>query len=350
MTDTNSDTPDTTATPESNRLAILYMLGTVLAFLGMDTVLKLMAESYPVPQVVFLRALFGALMVLIVVAVFGLWAQVRPNRPILLFSRGLFGALMLSLFVFAVTQMSLTDAYAIAYAGPIFVTALSAPLLGERIGPWRWAAVGIGFLGILIMLQPGGSMLGLGGLAMLGVVIIYALNMIVLRKLKDSESPMAMSLLMSLGMLCAVAIPAYLVWQPVDWGAHGAFFLITGIIGTTAHYLIAQAFRRADVAVVAPFEYTGLVFAAMIDYWLWATVPGWLTWVGAAVVIGSGLLIIWRETVHRRPLASQGVGAARYPTAPITSEQEPQQSLPPEEATGTSPQRDSTSKTNGNTP
>jgi drug/metabolite transporter (DMT)-like permease len=187
----------------------------------------------------------------------------------------------------------------IAFAAPIVVTALSRPFLGEAVGPWRWAAVLVGFSGVMVVLQPGRGIIDPAAwIALLGAVT-YALLSLTARKLAGRESPLALSLYMFPAPLLIAAFGAGANWlppSPLDW----ALFVAAGVFGGLAFILMNAAFRHADAAVLVPFDYTGLIWAGAAGYLFWQEVPDRNTFIGAAIIVASGLFILYRET-RRNP-------------------------------------------------
>lgn len=287
--------------PTAVRGIALYTLATFL-FAVMDAMIKWLAAGYPTMQIVFFRCVFGLLPVMVLILRAGGFRLIRTGRPWLQLLRGLFILCTTGLFFFAYSQMPLADAYAIAFAAPLFITALSVPMLGEKVGIRRWSAVVVGFVGVMIMLRPGTTDLSgffsLGALAALGGTFFYALSATLIRLLSRTESNEAMTLYSTV-----VAAVGSAVFLPFDFrmpeGSDWLLLIAIGLIGGVAMLIMTEAFRVAPVAVLAPFEYTAMLWAVLFGYWIWGDLPdAWIA-VGSTIVVASGLYIVHRETRRR---------------------------------------------------
>ena len=271
----------------------------------MDVLIKWLSDgnavTYPTGQIVFFRATFGLIPVLWLIRRAGVSVLATRHRG-LHFTRGLFGAGAAFSFFWAFGQMPLADAYAIAFTAPLFMTALSVPLLGERVGPRRWSAVAVGFAGVLIMLQPGADGAGLiswGAVAALVGAFCYATHGILTRRLSRSDSNEAIILYGALviGCLGASTLPFAFVWpRPIDF----LMLAATGLIGGFGVLCMTQAFRLAAPAILAPFEYTAMIWGVLFGITIWGDVPTPWVLLGAAIVAGSSLYILHRETRRRQ--------------------------------------------------
>lgn len=286
------------ATARDNTRGIAAMLVAVGALSLMDACLKILAPHYPALQVTAIRALAT----LPIVAVWvGMTSSVRDLLRIrfhLHLLRAVIGISMLAAFTFGVRHLPLADAYSIFFLAPLLITAFAALLLGERVDRRRWAAIGVGFLGVLVILRPtGASALTLPGLAVLWTAVCYALSAITVRVLGRTDSTQSMVFwLMTMTAAGAglLALPSWRPIQPEHWWAIGGI-AITGSLGQWA---ITEAFRRGEASVIAPFEFTALAWGVALDWLLWRTLPTPITLVGAAVIISSGVYLFRRERVH----------------------------------------------------
>jgi drug/metabolite transporter (DMT)-like permease len=219
--------------------------------------------------------------------------------------RGALYAVTLVGFIYAVRVLSLANAYAMFLSAPLIVAALSAPLLGERV-PWRnWLAIMLGLAGVLVMLRPSTSGLAsLGALAAFIGACTYALNAIAVRVLTRTDTTASVifwtvSLMTVFGAL--IAAPG---WVPID-AAHWKILLALGALGALGQYLLTEAFRSAPPSVVAPFEYTALLWGVGIDRVVWQVLPSARVCLGGGIVIASGLYLIWRERAQSATAAPQ---------------------------------------------
>jgi drug/metabolite transporter (DMT)-like permease len=279
----------------SNLRGIFSMLAAVAAFAIMDVALKRLVETYPAVQVTFLRGFASIPFLLAGTALFGRWRDLIPRRWTLHLVRGILAVVVLWLFVYAVKLLSLGDAYSIFMSAPLLITALSVPLLGERVGWRRWVAVLIGLIGVLVILKPSGSAyVSLGGLAAFAAALGYAFNAITIRILQRTDTGAATiiwSLLILTSISGAFSISGWFALRPDDWG----WIVCLGFSGAMGQYLITYAFRSAAPPVLAPLEYTALAWAMLFDYFIWMTVPSTRMLVGASIIVASGLYVFQRE-------------------------------------------------------
>ena len=271
------------------------MLTAVAVFALMDASLKRLTAAYPAAEVSCIRGLASIPVMLLAVGWRNEWRRLRPVRWSAHLLRGLLAVGMLSLFVYSLQSLPLTEAYAIFLCAPLVVTALSALLLRDRVGWHRWLAIFVGLLGVMIMLRPSPShLVSLGAAAAFGSALCYALGAIMLRTLARSESTLsiALSFMVAVGLANGiVALPGWVALQPSHWPWIG----IVGISGALGQLLLIQAFRAASPVVIAPFEYTALLWGMLLDWLLWRTLPDERTLIGGAFVTLSGLYVIYRE-------------------------------------------------------
>lgn len=286
------------ATPRDNSRGIAVMLIAVGALSLMDGGLKILAPHYPALQVTAIRALAALPIIVVWVGLTSSFRDLLRVRFPLHLTRAVIGISMLATFTFGVRHLPLADAYSIFFLAPLLITAFAALLLGERVDRARWIAIGVGFLGVLVVLRPtGSSALTLPGLAVLWTAVGYALSAITVRVLGRTDSTQSMVFwLMTLTAVGAglLALPAWRPIQPVHWIAIGGI-AVTGSVGQWA---VTEAFRRGEASVVAPFEFTALAWGVALDWLLWRTLPTALTLAGAAVIIASGVYLFRRESVH----------------------------------------------------
>jgi drug/metabolite transporter (DMT)-like permease len=275
------------------------MLVAVLLFSVMDSCMKLLAPHYPAMQVTALRGLCSLPLVCVWVLLDGGPRQLLRVRWSLHLLRGVLAVLMLAAFVFALKYMPLAEAYSLFFVAPLLITALAVPLLGEHVGWRRWCAIAVGLAGTVVVLRPSGTgMLSLGGFAVLAAAAAYALSAIAVRVLGRSDSTQAMVFWM-LAMLSAFALAlAWQDWIPLQRG-HWPLLLVLGVTGALGQWGITEAFRRTPASIIAPLEYTALIWGLGLDWLLWNTRPDRSMLVGAAVIIAAGLYLLRRERVAR---------------------------------------------------
>ena len=278
--------------------AVLSMLVAVGLFSVMDAGLKLLSPHYPPLQVAAMRGLASLPWVMT-------WALLTVGPRALLrvrwhlhLLRGVLGISMMAAFVFALRSLPLSTAYSIFFVAPLLITALSVPFLHERVGPRRWIAIAVGLLGVLVVLRPTGEgVLTLGGLAILLAAFGYAVSAITVRVLSRTDSTQAMVVWLMAMMGIGSAVLAAPHWQSIR-GADWLVIAGIGIVGALGQVAITEAFRRGEASLIAPLEYTALVWSVLLDFALWGVLPDRVTWYGAAVIVASGLYLLRRERVH----------------------------------------------------
>ena len=287
-----------TATSARTRRAMLAMLVAVALFALMDAGLKQLTTHYPPLQVAALRGAASLPFVLAwALATVGIAPLLRVRWSLHLL-RGVLGVTMMATFVYAIRSLPLSTAYSIFFVAPLLITVLSVPMLGEKVGPRRWTAIGVGLIGVLVLLRPTGEgMLSLAALAVLVAALMYAVSAITVRVLARTDSTQSMMVwLMAMIAVGAgvLAIPGWVPLRAVD----GWLILGVGIAGALGQYAITEAFRRGEASLIAPLEYTALVWGVLLDATLWGVLPDSVTWLGAGIIVASGLYLLRRERVH----------------------------------------------------
>lgn len=274
--------------------AIAYLLFGVTAGLCLDLTAKWVLADYSLPQFVFLRSVFGVLIFLLSARWYGGIGSLKTNRwqwhalRTILASGAMFG------FFYGLSKMPLVNALTIAFTAPLMVTAMSVPFLGEHVGWRRWAAVSVGFAGVLIVLRPGAGMFTPEAIALIIAALCYAGLAVTARKLSATESSFSLAVYVVIGPM---AISAFMLrGNFVMPDLNGwLFFFLAGLCSALAWVGIIGGYRRAPPSILAPFEYTALIGAAAAGYWIWGEVPDRWVIAGGAVIIGSGLYIVHRE-------------------------------------------------------
>jgi len=289
--------------------AIASMTVAVAAFSGLDATLKLFSQHYPPMQVAVLRGLASLPFMLLPVLALGRIRDLKPRRFGMHLLRGALSVAVLAGFIYAVRVLSLANAYSIFLAAPLIVTALSVPLLGDRVD-WRtWLAISIGLVGVLTMLRPSASALvTLGALAALLSATAYSFSAIALRVLTRTDTTSSV-VFWTLGLMTVFAgIIAAPEWVPLQ-REHWKWLAAMGVFGSIGQLLFTEAFRSAPPSIVAPFEYTALLWGVAIDWAVWDVLPASRIYLGGGIVITSGLYLIWRERVRSTAVAASGAAA-----------------------------------------
>ncbi len=280
-------------------LGILFMCLAGLIFPFMTGTAKILGAHYSSLQVSWARA-FGHILVMLAVFLprrgLGLF---RTRRPLLQLARS--AAMFTSnlCFFFAVTFIPLAKAAAVSLAAPLIVALLAWPLLRERTTPARVLASAVGFVGVLVVIRPGGALFHWASLFVLGSATCYAMYQILTRKLAGVDAPETSNLYSSgvgaFGMLLVVPF----VWQtPASW-ADALMFASLGVLGCAGHFLVVLAMGRAPANIVSPFQYFQLLGSVGIGWLFFADLPDAMTWLGAAIIVAAGLFIGWDQARRR---------------------------------------------------
>lgn len=292
--------PEPADTENPRRGIALIVISTVL-FATLWMLVKLLSERYSVYEITFFRNFFALIPAIAMVVHFGGFQLLRIHRPLGHVWRSVVGLAGMCLGFLSYHMMPLADAVAISFMSPLVVTALSVPLLGEKVGIHRWSAVIVGFVGVLVIVQPGGGMfLATGSLVAVGAAASNALAIITVRQLNRIDHPVAIVFYFTLFTSLFTVVPLPFVWStPIglaDWG----LLILTGLVGGTAQYFMTRAFSLAPAALVSPFNYASLLWSSMFGWLIWGDVPAAHVYAGAAIVVASGLFILYREQKKKK--------------------------------------------------
>lgn len=272
-----------------------------------DAVAKLLGERYSPVQILFLRASIALPFVLALTAGLGGRHALRTHHLGLHLLRGAINVISATFFYLGLRSLPLAEATAISYAAPLFVTALSVLALREPVDAARWLAVVVGFGGVLVIVQPGAETFRPAALLPLATALLYAVMMVTARAIGRGEGMLTTMVYIVIGQfVCsAVAVPAF--WTapvPADLPSFAAVALFS-TLGLT---FITQGFRIGPASTVAPFDYTGLIWASLLGWLWWQDAPGLSTCLGAVLIVASGVYIVWRAS-QARPAQRAGQGS-----------------------------------------
>jgi len=275
-------------------LAIGYINVSLVFYALQDGLVRYLTADYPVFQIQFTRSAVMAAIMLTVIVTTGRLGEFRARRPGLLLFRGYTSLVGVALMFLVLAKLELAQAFTIFMTGPIFIALFAIPMLKEKVTVTRWIAIAVGFLGVVIIMQPGSGVAGEWAVVALLGAAIYGVTMVTTRDLTRTESSLTIVFYINL-FVSLVLLPV----QPFVWHAPptGDLALLIGVgaIACLAQFLLAQAYRHARAATVAPFDYVALVYIVIIGYLLFGEVPGWQVMAGAAVLVVSGLIIVRAE-------------------------------------------------------
>ena len=286
--------------PDRVVLGMSAALAAFFLFTLMNVFAKLLAERHSVIEIAFYRNLIALLPFLVMLGVFGK-RQITLIRakPFLVILRAVLGAVSLMITFAAFSLMPMADTTVLLFTSSLFIPVLGMLILKESVGPWRWSAVLIGFLGVAIMAQPGGQVVPLGiGLA-LSAALLHATLQIVLRYLGRYERPETITFYFFLIGTVVSALP--LPWLAVMPSREEIPWLLgVGLSGAGAQWCLTVAFRHAQVSIVTVFNYSGIVWATLFGWLIWGEFPLPVVIIGATIVVLSNAVVIWREARQRR--------------------------------------------------
>ncbi len=281
---------------KSNIKGVAYALAGFAIFATHDAVVKLLGGQYAAFQIVFFSVVFSFPLATGLLMRDAVEATLRPVHPWWSGLRSVAAMLTGVSAFYAFSVLPLAQVYSILFAAPLIITVLSIPVLGERVGIHRWAAVLLGLGGVLVVLRPGTAELGLGHLAALTAAVSGALASVIVRKIGHRERSVALMLYPMMGnfLLMAVAMP--FVYRPMPLGDLGLFGVIA-VFGFTAGLCMIAAYKSGDAAIVAPMQYSQIIWATGFGFFFFNEQPDARTALGAAIIIASGLYIVIRESI-----------------------------------------------------
>jgi drug/metabolite transporter (DMT)-like permease len=279
-------------------VGVFLKLSSVVLLSCLAACVKYLGDGVPTGQIIFVRGVIS-------MAVLGFIAWrlhgfriLRTERLRSHALRSLAGTASMFCWFTALTMIPLADFTAISFTAPMFLTLLAMLLLGERIHAYRWTALVIGFVGVLITIGPhlslGGSSLGV--LVALGAAVFSAAAITTLRSMSGAggEHPLAITFYFSLTTVLCSGLTAFDGW-PSPTGEQWLFIVVAALFGVFGQLLMTMSYRYAEASTLAPLDYTNLLLAVALGYYFFAEVPHWSMWIGAPLVIAAGLIILWRE-------------------------------------------------------
>jgi len=278
---------------------ILLIVSAIALFVAMDASAKYLSKSLPVMQIVWARNTFALVFMALMLRRHHPIAMLRSASPKLQAVRSLLLFASTYFFFAAIHYIPLADASSISFVSPLMVTALSVPLLGEKVGIRRWMAIAVGFIGALIIIRPGPGLLQSASILPLGSSLCFAFYQIATRVLATRDHAYTTTMWSPLvGALATTAMMPFLWVAPnvQQWG----LMLVIGALGGFSHFVLIKAYEHAPPSVLAPFAYTNLIWSVSIGFLVFGDLPDRYTAIGAAIIVASGLYTPYRERVRKR--------------------------------------------------
>ncbi|MHA3980156.1 DMT family transporter [Halovulum sp. GXIMD14794] len=274
-------------------------------FAAVDTIAKLLTDSLHPVQIVWVRQSGLLIGVLCLLALRGP-KLLRSRSPGLQMARGVLAAGSATIFTLALGFVPLADAAAVAFVAPFIVTVLGAILLGEPVGPRRWTAVTIGFLGTLVIIRPGMGVMHPAVLLVLISALFFALRQVLSRVLANGDSIETTIAYTALTASAVLTVPLAFVWQWPTTGQEVALLCGIALLAALGEICVIKALQLANAVIVAPLQYSLIIWVTSYGYFVFGDFPDLWTWVGATIIVVSGLYTFWRETVVARQKKKTG--------------------------------------------
>lgn len=306
----------------SSAVGAFWAVLAAVCFSTNDVIIKFLSGEYPLYQVIFFRTAFGLVILLsVIVPLTGGLEVLKTRRPRIQLIRGLCVVVANLSFFLGLAAMELAEAVAIFFISPLLITVFSVVFLRESVGPNRWAAIAVGMIGVLVVLRPGTEAFQAAALLPLIAATCYATLHILTRLIGTTENATAMTFYIQLTFLFIASTASLFTYDgryevydhpSLEFLFRGWLFptngdiglmILLGLTSTLGGYSISQAYRRSEAAFIAPFEYLAMPIAVFWGLVIFAELPDIWTWTGIALIISSGLVLIWREAVNRRKQA-----------------------------------------------
>ncbi|MDF2373659.1 MAG: DMT family transporter [Rhizobiaceae bacterium] len=297
--------------PSSTLSSLIMALAAFGLFSTHDALVKLLGLDYSVFQIIFFSGLFAFVPMTVMMSADKKMGNFRPHHPWQVGIRTLASLVSMSCAFYAFTTLPLAEVYALLFVTPLLITALSVPMLGETVRMRRWIAVFVGILGMLVVLRPGYSEFSLGHLAALLAACGSALASIIVRRIGSEERTAVLIFYPMLASMLVMACILPFVYKPVELSDLGLMALI-GFLVIAAQLAIIAAYRGAPAVFVAPIQYSQILWATVFGYIFFNDIPDKWVGIGAAIIIGSGLFVVWRESRENVSKKSPVLGSPNY--------------------------------------
>jgi drug/metabolite transporter (DMT)-like permease len=287
---------------------VLLAVASTAVFAVMHALVRQVASSgLHAFEIAFFRSLFGALTIAPLLVRAG-WIALRTAQPRLQVARAFLGAISMTAWFYGLGVVPIAEATALSFCSAIFASLGAVLFLGERMGARRWSAVATALVGALVILRPGLEAVQPGSLFVVLSAVTWGTGVVIVKKLSATDTPVAITAWMAISLTVVTAVPATLVWvwpSPMQL----ALLIIIGVLGTTGTLLYTHAMRLTEATVVIPIDFTRLIWASAIGFFVFAESPDLGTWLGGALIMGSTVYIAWREAKLRRQTAPDGAMA-----------------------------------------
>lgn len=300
---------------QSNGLGIVFLVLGIALFSVQDLILKLLSDAYPLSQAMLFRSLTALPLVAMIVHFDGgLKSLLTPGMKRMI-GRGFVVFAPYALYYLALAALPIATVIALFFAAPLFITVLSVVLLKEKVGPPRWIAVAVGFGGVILMARPGTDMFDWAAFLAVAAAATYALAMISARSLGKTETASAMAFWgNAVFLFCAIVLSLVFGTGAFEGASHKSLVFLTrawvtptptdlalmclcGVIAAVALTLLTQAYRLGEASIVSSFEYSSMIWGVVYGWIFFSDWPTNVGWIGIAIIVGSGLFVLWRENI-----------------------------------------------------
>lgn len=290
---------------ENIKLGMLAGVAAFFMFAMMNVLAKMLSETHSVIEIAFYRNLFATLPFLFIIFVMGRREILVINqKPGGVMVRAVLGTLSLIITFAAFASMPMADTTAFLFTSSLFIPALGFFFLGEQVGKYRWSAVIIGFIGVLIMVKPTGDVNMTGITLALSAAMMHATLQTILRHLGKFEKPETITFYFVMIGTVVAALPLPFVAKPPTIEEIPLLFGV-GLTGALAQFLLSTAYKHAQVAIITVFNFSGIIWATLFGWMFWGDWPSLTIWIGGGIVIGSNIFIVWRESRRRQMLKAE---------------------------------------------
>ena len=274
---------------------VLFALIGFVIFSSHDALIKVLGGNYAVFQIVFFSVLFSFVPMTLIMATDRTEASFVPHKPLYLLLRT--GTVIIGMICgfYAFTVLTLAEAYSLLFASPLLITALSVPFLGEKVGKRRWAAVVLGVIGVIIVLRPGLQPVSLGHIAGLTAAVANSIGAIVVRKVGREERSQTLILFPMVAVLLIMAMVMPGTYKPMPLLDLGVLALM-GLLLIAGQMMVLNAYRNAPAALIAPMQYSQIIWAALFGFIFFSEIPDLWVATGSLLIISSGVFVVWRES------------------------------------------------------